>query len=171
MQSFINGIDKINVFLRYFAASLLALMSVLIVYQVVVRFLGSYLDLELPRWTEELARYCMIWLVLIGASLAVRYSSLIGMEAIAERLSENRQRFLKILTILISMVLFVIMIVFGFEMLRHVSAQLSPGMKLPMVIPYAAVPVGGVFMLLNSIAVLLETIRGKSNQEAFTGSE
>ncbi|GEN36670.1 TRAP transporter small permease [Aneurinibacillus danicus] len=171
MQSFIKGIDKINAFLRYFAAFLLAFMSVLIVYQVCVRFLGRYMELELPRWTEELARYSMIWLVLIGASLAVRYSALIGMEAIAERLSEKAQRLLKVLTLILSMVLFVVMIVFGFEMLSHVSAQLSPGLKLPMSIPYAAIPIGGFFMLLNAVAVLLETIKGQSNKEFFKGSE
>ncbi|MFC4768074.1 TRAP transporter small permease [Effusibacillus consociatus] len=171
LQSVIKGIDAINRLLRYFAALLLMGMSAIIVYQVIVRFLTKYADIELPRWTEELARYLMIWLVFIGASLAVRYSALIGVEAISERLSKNLQKTLKILVLILSMFFFVIMIVYGFEMLGHVSAQLSPGMKLPMSIPYASVPAGGFFMLLNSTAVLLETLQGEAKRDFFKGAE
>ena len=171
MQLYLSAVEKINTLIRYFLALLLMFMSGLVAYQVIIRFASHYIELDLPRWTEEIARYSMIWLVLLGASLAVRYSALIGMEAISERLGEKAQKWLKIITILISMIFFVIIIVYGFEMLGHVSTQLSPGAKLPMSIPYAAIPVGGVMMLVNSIAVLIETFTGTANREFFKGSE
>ncbi|RFU70121.1 TRAP transporter small permease [Peribacillus saganii] len=171
MGLYVRFADKVNFFIRYLLAALLMLMSGLIIFQVIIRFSARYIDLTLPRWTEEIARYSMVWLVLLGAALAVRYSALIGMEAIAERLSPNAQRVLRGITIVISMVFYVILTVYGFEMLSHVSAQLSPGAKISMAIPYAALPVGGILMLMNSIAVLIETLKGDLNREFFKGSE
>lgn len=171
MDLYLKMVDKVNYLIRYLLAALLILMSGLIVYQVIVRFSSSYIDLVLPRWTEEIARYSMIWLVLLGAALAVRYSALIGMEAIAERMSPYAQRFLRGITLVISMAFFLIMVIYGFEMLGHVSTQLSPGAKISMAIPYASIPVGGLFMLINSIAVFIETLKGNINREFFKGSE
>lgn len=163
--------DSLNKGLRYLAAFLLAVMCLLIVYQVVARILGQYIDIELPRWTEELARYLMIWLVFIGASLAVRYAALIGMEAIAERLPARPQKVVRVVVLIISKVFYLVLIAYGIQMLGHVSSQLSPGLKLPMSYAYAAIPVGGVFMLLNSFAVLFETLSGSSSREFFKGAE
>lgn len=168
---YIKIVDKINYFIRYLLAVLLMGMTGLIVYQVIARFSARYIDIDLPRWTEEIARYSMVWLVLLGAALAVRYSALIGMEAIAERLSPYAQRVLRAITLIISMAFYLIIIIYGFEMLGHVSHQLSPGAKVSMAIPYASIPVGGIFMLMNSIAVLIETFKGELNREFFKGSE
>lgn len=171
MEMYLKMVDKVNYLIRYLLAALLMLMTVLIVYQVIVRFSSRYIDLVLPRWTEEIARYSMIWLVLLGAALAVRYSALIGMEAIAERIGPKAQQFLRGITLVISMAFFLIMVIYGFEMLGHVTMQLSPGAKISMAIPYAAIPVGGLFMLINSIAVFIETLKGDLNREFFKGSE
>ncbi|MEH7436649.1 TRAP transporter small permease [Neobacillus drentensis] len=171
MEIYIKMVDKVNYFIRFLLAALLMIMTVLILYQVIVRFSSSYIDVVLPRWTEEIARYSMIWLVLLGASLAVRYSALIGMEAIAERLNQKAQRVLRGITLVISMAFFLIMIIYGFEMLGHVTNQLSPGAKLSMAIPYTAIPVGGLFMLINSIAVFIETLKGDLSREFFKGGE
>jgi TRAP-type transport system small permease protein len=171
MQMYLKMVDKVNHLIRYVLAALLMLMSGLIIYQVVIRFASRYIDLDLPRWTEEIARYSMIWLVLLGAALAVRYSALIGMEAISERLAPKAQKILRAITIVISMFFFLIMIVYGVEMLGHVGTQLSPGAKLPMSVPYASIPVGGFFMLINSIAVLMLTLKGEADREFFKGSE
>ncbi|USG67428.1 TRAP transporter small permease [Brevibacillus ruminantium] len=171
MQGIVKAIDGVNKILRYAIALLLAVMTALIVYQVLARLMSSYINMDIPRWTEEVARYGMIWLVLIGTALAVRYSALIGVEAIAERLPENLQKWLRIAVILVSMVFFLVLIVYGFQMLGHVGKQLSPGLKISMTVPYAALPVGGVFMFLNSIAVLIEVITGKMNREFFKGAE
>lgn len=162
-----------NKILRYLCALLMGVMTIAVVFQVVIRFAGKYFDIELPDWSEELARYCMIWLVFLGTALAVRYSALIGVEAIVERLNATMNRIVRILVTMITVFFFIVLIGYGFVMLGHVSAQASPSLRIPMSIPYAALPVSGIFMLLNAIAVLLETIKGKAQhqKEVFSGSE
>ncbi len=58
-------VDK---FCRLGAGGFLALMVVLIAIQVVARYLFS----EPPGWTEEGARYAMVWSGLLGAAVAFK---------------------------------------------------------------------------------------------------
>lgn len=173
MDTIIKFIDRLNVGVRYLCALLMGIMTIAVAFQVVTRFAAKYMELELPDWSEELARYSMIWLVFLGTALAVRYSALIGVEAIVERLSPTASRIVRILVTIVTLFFFIILIYYGFIMLGHVSAQASPSLRIPMSIPYAALPVSGIFMLLNAIAVLLETIKGKAGlqKEVFSGSE
>lgn len=49
---------------------LTAIMFVAVLYQV----FGRYVISTSIAWTEETARYCMIWLAFLGASMLVRSS-------------------------------------------------------------------------------------------------
>jgi TRAP-type transport system small permease protein len=60
-----RGIDRAC---RFGAAGCLALMVLLIAIQVVARYLFS----EPPGWTEEGARYAMVWSGLLGATVAFK---------------------------------------------------------------------------------------------------
>jgi TRAP-type C4-dicarboxylate transport system permease small subunit len=50
-------------------------------------------------------------------------------------------------------------------MLGHVATQKSPAMQIPMTYPYAAIPVGASFMVMNSIAVLIEYYTVKEEEK------
>lgn len=173
MKYIVKLIGLLNQWLRYFIAMCLFVMTSVIAFQVFVRIFAKYLDFPLPSWTEELARYLMIWLVFIGASLAVRYSSLIGVEVMPQSLSSKNRKIVKIVVNLVSMIFYLILIIVGFKFIYHVSSQLSPSMRIPMWIPYSAIPVGGIFMLINSVAVLYGLIKSSDlePQEEFRGSE
>lgn len=65
VQALSNAVDR---FCRFGAASGLVLMLVLIAIQVVARYLFS----EPPGWTEEGARYAMVWSGLLGGAVAFK---------------------------------------------------------------------------------------------------
>lgn len=65
LQSLSNAVDR---FCRFGAATGLVLMLVLIAIQVVARYLFS----EPPGWTEEGARYAMVWSGLLGGAVAFK---------------------------------------------------------------------------------------------------
>jgi TRAP-type C4-dicarboxylate transport system permease small subunit len=58
-------------FCRVTAVGFLAIMLVLVLFQVVARYLFQ----SVPVWTEEAARYCMVWGGLLGATVAFRSDS------------------------------------------------------------------------------------------------
>ena len=59
------GLDRIC---RVAAVSFLTLMLLLVVFQVLARYIFQ----AVPVWTEEAARYCMVWGGLLGATVAFR---------------------------------------------------------------------------------------------------
>ena len=141
---------------------MLGTMSVLILTQVFTRFVISY-----PlHWTEELARYLMIYSVFFGAALALRKNRLIAIELFYQSISPAKGRILRILIMLISIVFFAILFVQGIAILETVKFQTSAGLGISMAIPYAAIPIGAVLMAINAVAVILETIILRNKRES-----
>jgi TRAP-type C4-dicarboxylate transport system permease small subunit len=66
MRAFIEGVYRA---LRGLLTLLMGLLMIPIVLQIVARF-----SPDIPHfiWTEEIARFCFIWVIMIGAMIAVR---------------------------------------------------------------------------------------------------
>ena len=60
--------DRLDRVCRSGAVSFLSLMLLLVIFQVVAR----YIFRAVPTWTEEAARYCMVWGGLLGATVAFK---------------------------------------------------------------------------------------------------
>jgi TRAP-type C4-dicarboxylate transport system permease small subunit len=138
-----------------------AAMSVIIVLQVFFRF---SVKIPLP-WSEEVARYLMIWIGMMGASLALHEGRHIGVDFVMEKLPK---RWRQILTVAASfgIIWFLWLMVREGGVLAWINyAQLSPAMMIPMLIPYGAIPVGGAFMLIQIARNLLYIILGCKPQE------
>jgi TRAP-type C4-dicarboxylate transport system permease small subunit len=152
MPTVLQIIDRLNKYMTILLGILLAIMSIVIIFQVFSRYL---LSLPLP-WSEELSRYIMIYTVFFGAALALRYQKLIAVEVLAEKLSWKNRRILKTVVNLISIAFFILLLVKGIEMMTKVHLQISPALQLPMSIPYASIPIGAILLIMNAVAVIIE---------------
>lgn len=161
MNKIIQSIDNINKGIRVILAISLATMSLVTIAQVTSRFAFSYSF----TWAEELARYLMILSIFLGASLAIRTHSLIAVEIVAENISKAKKRILKIFVYLICLSFFIILFWVGIGVAEDAGRQLSPALQISMSIPYYAIPVGAVALIMNTIAVLLELILNKESKE------
>jgi len=152
MKAIIKGIDIVNKLVGYIVGLMLMVMSILVIVQIISRFV-----VDVPiHWTEELARYLMIYTVFFGAALALRHHKLIAVEVIAENIKPKARKILKIAVMLITIVFMLILTVKGFEMMPIVGKQTSSAMGMPMSMAYMAIPVGAMLMIMNAIAVILE---------------
>ena len=77
MKNFILALDRWVTGSAFFlACALLAIVSLLGIWQVGTRFL-----LEQPStWTEELMRRLLVWMVMLGAAVAFRHGALISVD-------------------------------------------------------------------------------------------
>ncbi|KKM11399.1 hypothetical protein SY88_09235 [Clostridiales bacterium PH28_bin88] len=157
MQTIVKGIDQINRVVTWVVVILLATMSVVVFAQVIYRFV-----LEAPlTWSEEVARYLMVWITFLGASLGVRNKALIGMEVAVGLLPPVLKRAAINLVSLITFCFLLVVLYYGIKMTGVTARQFSPAMQIPMSWPYLAVPVGAVLMLMNTVAVNLERWGGQ----------
>ncbi len=65
-------IDVIYRGLQFLLTLLVATLILPVTYQIVSRFSTNIPSL---LWTEEVSRFCLIWMIMIGATIAVRNSS------------------------------------------------------------------------------------------------
>ncbi|MFF2889678.1 TRAP transporter small permease [Paenibacillus sp. NPDC057967] len=152
MKAIIKGFDVVNKLVGYIVGTMLMVMSVLVIVQIISRFV-----VDVPiHWTEELARYLMIYTVFLGAALALRHHKLIAVEVLAETIKPKPRKILKIAVMLITIVFMVILTVKGFEMMPIVSKQTSSAMGMPMSMAYMAIPIGAILMIMNAIVVIME---------------
>lgn len=148
-------IHGVNRFVGQVCATFLVVMVVLIFVQILMRELVAS---SFP-WTEEVSRYLMVWITLLGAGLAFQHGAHIGIEALVHRLPSPAAKVARGVAALACAAFFLVMIVQGLDILDNAMQQRSPALRIPMGYVYLAVPISGLYMLLNLIDVTVKEWR------------
>jgi len=152
MKAYLNFVDKLNNIMKYIISAFFIVLAILVVLQVITRFVINY-----PlSWSEEIARYLMIYIVFIGSGLAMRRQQHIAIDFILETVSPKNKRRLNIIILWICAVFFTVLCYFGLQLTLIVIGQATPTLQFSMAWAYAAIPIGSLLMLLNVFALLIE---------------
>jgi TRAP-type C4-dicarboxylate transport system permease small subunit len=135
---------------------MVAVMTVLVIIQVLLRYIFFYS----LSWSEEVARYLMIWVSFLAAALAVQKGLHIGMESLIIRLSPAMRRKVNIMTKSAVLIFLLYLTIGGFKIAWLVREQSSPALFLSMSYAYAAGGVGGLFMAIQMFHSLIEEWTG-----------
>jgi TRAP-type C4-dicarboxylate transport system permease small subunit len=147
------------------AAAAVAAMAAAMFYQV----FGRYVLSHAPSWSEELARYLMVWLTMLGSAAVLRTGGHITVTTLTDALPPGMQKAVLAVRDTILVCTCGALAWWGIGYARINGAQESAGMEIPMSIPYAALPVGAaliaVLVLLARFAGAPAVIHGE--EEAF----
>lgn len=103
----IKFVDKLNKVMECLAGFALALMTAVVFVQVFVRFVLGELGIQASvPWTEELARYLMIWAIFIGAAVAARRVDSLAVEILIQVVPPSAGKILKLTAYLFVLVFF-----------------------------------------------------------------
>lgn len=122
-------------------------------------------------WTEEAARFLMIWITFLGASFAFQYGAHISIEAFVSKLSQSAGNVAQVLGALACIAFFIVMIIKGIEIIDRAMIQRSPALGIPMGYVYLVIPISAIFMTINVIDVTLKSITSKSTEDQAMGEE
>ena len=142
---------------RSFCTVLATVMAVSILIQVINRN-----TVQLPLvWCEELARYCMVWLIFVGISAGVKKGSHIGVDALVNILPAGVKRVVNIFTNVLVTGLYGYLTFLSVEITLGIreTGQVSPAMQIPMYLIYAGLIVGLAMSTLRSLQITLDVIR------------
>jgi TRAP-type C4-dicarboxylate transport system permease small subunit len=107
--------------------------------------------------SEEIARFSMCWMAMLGSAVALRQGRHLGVRVLVDRLPEGvYDKWLAPVIQLIMLAFFVLVIVKGWNFAMRGAWQVSPAMELPMMYPYLCLPVGGALMALSVISDMLQ---------------
>ncbi|MFZ0727725.1 MAG: TRAP transporter small permease [Desulfobacterales bacterium] len=110
-------------------------------------------------WSEELARFLLVWLTFLGASAAYCRQAHPGVDFLYARVAPALQRIFAIVTHLASLALFTVMIVYGCRFAWFVRLQISPALQIPKWIILAIVPISGLILALHGLTFLAEVLK------------
>ena len=138
----------IDIYYRLLQVLLTLLIAVLIV-PVAMQILSRYTGI-IPRyiWTEEIARFAFIWIIMVGAAIAVRDGSHFDVDVLPEpksRAGRTLGRMIVNLSILFTAIIF---LRWGWDFAILGSRQRSEIASLPMLSIYIAWPWAGATWLL-----------------------
>src|SRR5947209_6655868 len=124
---------------------LLAVMLVPVTLQIFSRFFDF-----IPRyiWTEEVARFCLMWLIMLGASLAVRDGTHFDVDVLPQPKSPQAKAVARLLVHIPMLLVALIFIAFGWRFAAFGYDQNSEMTGINMLSIHIAWPLAGVIWLL-----------------------
>ncbi len=141
----------------------LALLMLLLVSCVTWQVVSRYLLGDPSSWTEELARYLLVWIGLLGAAFAYGCRAHMAIDLLQGRLGERGRALLRALIAALVLVFALLVTVLGGSSLVALTWELkqeSAAMGVPMAMVYTVIPLSGLLIALYAIADIADALRG-----------
>lgn len=142
---------------------LLTVLMAAVIIPVSMQILSRYTGL-IPRfiWTEEIARFCFVWIILIGSMIAVRDDTHFDVDLLPEGNRPGVDLTLALIRYGLILVAALTFLIYGYDFAVLGSRQLSEISGLPMLSIYIAWPVAGatwLFFLGEKIVAVVAEYR------------
>lgn len=105
-------------------------------------------------WTEEVARVCGIWMVMILAGILLKNNDHVGLDLIPEKF----QPFRRILTYLLALFFTLCLLLPAFTLVEVSFGRLSSATRIPLWIYYVCMPIGFINIIFWGVIGLVKEI-------------
>lgn len=128
-------------FLQILVTALMGLMIVPVTIQIVSRYTGW-----IPRyiWTEEAARFCFIWIIMLGAMIAVREGTHFEVDVLPAPKSPRGEAVLRLFVALCMLVFALVFVGYGYQYAAFGYIQTSELTGINMVFIHGAYLLAGL---------------------------
>lgn len=157
LDEFLEMIDNI---VRKVCILLTFVMTVVVLIQVFARYIPG---IKPPAWTEEFARYTMIWLSMMAASHGIRMWDNVGVDFILTRFHGKAHKVLDILIKLAVLVCLVMVTYLSISVFPRVGMrQISATLGVPMFCAQLGIIVGFVLCCIQLVGrILIDAGKGE----------
>lgn len=157
---------RVNWVLERVCAGLAAAMVLIVWFGVFERYVVS----AGQTWTEELARFVMIWGALLAVPCAAYYREHIGLEMFLAILPLRYRKSLILVLDIICVVFFAFMTYYGVLLTKDGATAYATIFNMTMVIPFASVPVSSAFATFQFFVAMLRMQKQMKAQLASGGA-
>lgn len=132
-----------------------ALFSVMLV-SVLVQVAGRYFFGFSIAQAAEIATFSQIWLVLLGAGVAVSRGQHVAIDVLPSQLPLPAARTALVAIALVSAAFLVVLAYGTLPLMKLGQFQTSPSLRVPMKYMYACLPVGAGYMILELLLSVIQ---------------
>ena len=148
MKQIRSQLDKI---IELLLVSILSAMVINVLWQIITRYFSA----SPSSFSDELARYLMIWLGLIGSAYVSGKKEHVSIDYFLKKLNHKKRVLLnRLIDFIILFFAFFVMIIGGGHLVFVTIKleQLSPSLQIPLGFVYSAIPLSGLIIIFYQIS-------------------
>ena len=157
----LGGASRLAARLERLLDVLMAVALVLMLCSMLYQVFGRYVLDHAPSWSEELSRYLMVWMTMLGSAAVLRSGGHITVTTLTDSLRPTALAVVLALRDAALVATTGVLAWWGVLFAELNGVQESAAMEIPMSIPYAALPGGALLILL---LVVLSRLAGRPIQ-------
>ncbi|MBQ8081162.1 MAG: TRAP transporter small permease [Clostridia bacterium] len=139
-------LDRIADWISRIMIVVCVLLFTVMVFSVSYGVVGRYIPfIRNPRWTQELAILCMVWLCFVSSGYAIKNKLHVRMTILVNLLPEKARGVIGRLVYVLLLAVNVFFVVYGLQLMHLTRRARMSATGWPMKITYLSVVVGGVY--------------------------
>ena len=136
---------------------LLIAMTLTVFSQVIARYI-----FEAPlSWSEELARFILIWVSMLSAAYAFKTKSHFALTILVSKLPDKHQKITSFCIHIVVAIFFLIICYYSVIFVHSVNGHIAPALQISMQIPYSSIIVASGLISIFSLLSAVKTIQKK----------
>ena len=140
---------------------LISALSIITFSQVVARYV-----VEAPlSWSEELARFLLLWLAMLSSADAFKIKSHFALQFVTKIVPSKIQKIISVLVALLVISFLSVFVFYSIKFVLGVKGHLAPALQIPMEIPYSSSIAGSSLMLYYVVKTFINDIKSNPSNE------
>lgn len=151
-------LDKISDIFGKYVATVIGLALLLVTLILTINVVGRYGFGQSLTFGEEMATYTIIWITFVGSGICVKRGIHVSVDAFINFLPPIGKKIFIVFANVVGLAFSLGLFVTGIILCSQVAAsgQLSPAMRIPVVLAYLAIPVGTFYMSVEYLRILID---------------
>ncbi len=154
-KRFFNTVNRLGGILSKAITQIIILLTALMVLTVLLGVFYRYVLRSPLGWTEELARFLMIWAALLAISVCIYQKEHVSIQIIMQLLPIRVAQFITFLVNILIAIFLCVLTYKGMEMVLNARVQYSFALRISMFWPLMSVPVSGALALIQHLIQMI----------------
>ncbi len=153
MRSLVERMERVQTWLTF---GFITAIAVAVFVQVFVRYV---LQKPLFLWSEELARFGLVWMVFLGIGVGVKNDAHFAMDVLPSFLGKRWGAALRLFNDICMGIILVLLLLAGIRFTYFGLYQNSPNMEILMFWVFASIPLGAILALTYLVERMKSRVR------------
>lgn len=151
--------DNWGIYLAKLTIYVVIVLTAIMVVTVLLGVFFRYVIHNSLSWSEELARYLMIWAALLSINVGIKYKEHVGIQIALRKLPMKIARIINVFVNIIILFFLGVLSYKGMLVTVNATPQLSLGLGISMFWPLLSIPVAGILAIIQQLLQIIISFR------------
>lgn len=148
LEDFGDWLGKITLFV-------VIILTGILVITVLTGVFFRYIIRDSLSWTEELARYLMIWAALLAVSVGIKDKEHVGIQLLIKQFPPRITKLITFVVYIITIAFLAVLTYKGYQVADRAKNQVSLALNISMYWPLMSIPVSGALAIIQQLIQMI----------------